>query len=92
MLSLEALITSKHSKCVALLIIVSLLSTASCALQAQTSDSSEESVDKLLESAQSALQQVKADESNGEFEHDTDVDRHRKATFTTPVDGYFIQV
>lgn len=60
---------------------------ASCA-PAITSES--KPVDRLVAAAQSALQQAKQNSSVAE-DREVNLGRHKGDSFTSPVDGYFIQ-
>nr|QOL01232.1 putative extracellular protein TR9_040 [Trebouxia lynnae] len=55
---------------------------------AKTSES--KPVDRLVAAAQSALQQAKQNSSVAQ-DHDLNLGRHKGDSFTSPVDGYFIQ-
>ncbi len=48
-------------------------------------------VDSLVAAAQTALQRTKDNVTGLTTDDVSDVDRHRGASFTSPVDGYFIQ-
>ena len=65
--------------------------TGSVAASGPVKVSEDKTVDKLVAAAQSVLQQAK---KNVSVTHDDDsgLGRHTGDSFTSPVDGYFIQV
>lgn len=74
-----------------LVLVVSLLLTGSYAASAPFKVSDDKPADKLVAAAQSVLQ--KAGKSVAAAQNDTlGVGRHKGDRFTSPVDGYFIQV
>ncbi len=81
------------SEAVPAVLVVTLLLAASgsvLSVPAASSRGDSKPVDNLVAAAQSALRQ--GDKlSTAVTEDDGDVDRHRKTSFTSPVDGYFIQ-
>ena len=72
-------------------VVVLLLVTGSFAASAPVKASIDKPVDKLVAAAQSVLQQAKKDTSTDQDE-ELGLGRHRGDSFTSPVDGYFIQV
>ena len=86
----HAKVTSSNA--FAVLVIALLLAAAPQAQAAPAVKSIETAVDKLVAAAQSVLQQAKQDGVADDVEPEEDVDRQRGVSFTTPVDGYFIQV
>lgn len=72
-------------------LVVSLLLTGSYAASAPFKASEDKPADKLVAAAQSALQ--KAGKSVSAAQNgDLGLGRHKGDSFTSPVDGYFIQV
>lgn len=74
-----------------LLLLVCLVVPGSLVASAPAKTSEHNSVDKLVAAAQSALQQAKQNTSAVQRD-DLDLGRHKGDSFTSPVDGYFIQV
>ena len=72
-------------------IFLLLLLTGSVATSASAKASDKEPVNKLVAAAQSVLQQAKKNISVTR-DDDLGLGRHKGDSFTSPVDGYFIQV
>lgn len=81
------------SEAVPAVLVLTVLLAASgsvLSLPAASSRGDSKPVDNLVAAAQSALRQG-GKLSTAVTEDDGDVDRHKKTSFTSPVDGYFIQ-
>ena len=72
-------------------VILVLLVTGSYAASAPFKAFNNEAADQLVAAAQSALQQAH-NNTSGAQDDDSGLGRHRGDSFTSPVDGYFIQV
>lgn len=68
-----------------------LLVTGAFAASAPVKASLDKPADNLIAAAQSVLQQAKKNTSTNQ-DGDVGLGRHRGDSFTSPVDGYFIQV
>ena len=77
----------------AVLVITWLLaaSRSVLSLPAASSRADSKPVENLVAAAHSALRQGDKASTAVTPEDDGDVDRHRKTSFTSPVDGYFVQ-
>lgn len=77
----------------AVFVVILLLAVSGSVLSVPAASSRGDSkpVDNLVAAAQSALRQGGKISTALTPEDDGDVDRHRKTSFTSPVDGYFIQ-
>ena len=77
----------------AVLVVTLVLAACGSVLSVPAASSRGDSkpVDKLVAAAQSALRQGDRLSTAVTPGNDGDVDRHRKTSFTSPVDGYFIQ-
>lgn len=79
------------SLCTTGLFVLLLVGTGSVAVSTPVKASEDNPVDKLVAAAQSTLQQAKQTVSVIQ-DDDSGIGRHKGDTFTSPVDGYFIQV